>query len=293
MDIVITYVNGLDPIWQKDYERYTNQPVLEKRFRDWGTLRYLFRGIEVNMPFIRKVHLVVSHESQVPEWINKEEVHVVLHRDIIPQKYLPTFNCNPIEMHLHCIENLDEEYLYFNDDMFPMLPCKPEDFFRNGKGILGMSRHWFASNMYKHICRNSDRLARKALELKTTCHFLRPQHICSPLLKSECEALYAIVKQEISQSLTPIRTKEDLNQYLFLDYMFLKGKLINKRQSKKHFSVGVASAKKLQEFITCPTHKLACINDVQLTEEKYIELRESILSAFKERFPQKSKFEIS
>ena len=66
MDIVITYVNGLDPVWQKDYEQHTNQPVLEKRFRDWGTLRYLFRGIEMNMPFIRKVHLVVSHESQVP-----------------------------------------------------------------------------------------------------------------------------------------------------------------------------------------------------------------------------------
>ena len=293
MDIVITYVNGLDPVWQKDYERHTNQPVLEKRFRDWGTLRYLFRGIEVNMPFIRKVHLVVSHESQVPGWINRDEVHVVLHSDIIPQEYLPTFNCNPIEMHLHCIENLDEEYLYFNDDMFPMLPCKPEDFFREGRGVLGISRHWFVSNMYKHICRNSDRLARKALGLKTACHFLRPQHICSPLLKSECETLYAIVRQEISQSLTPIRTKDDLNQYLFLDYMFLKGKLINKRQSKKHFSVGVASAKKLQEFITSPTHKLACINDVQLTEEKYIELRESILSAFEERFPKKSKFEIS
>ena len=78
VDIVITYVDGLDPVWQRDYEKYTNRPVLEKRFRDWGTLRYLFRGIAENMPFIRKVHLVVSHESQVPEWINREEVNVVL-----------------------------------------------------------------------------------------------------------------------------------------------------------------------------------------------------------------------
>ena len=111
MDIVITYVNGLDPIWQSDYEKHTNQPVLVKRFRDWGTLRYLFRGIAENMSFIRKVHLVVSHESQVPEWINRDEVHIVLHKDIIPAEYLPTFNCNPIEMHLHCIEDLDERSL--------------------------------------------------------------------------------------------------------------------------------------------------------------------------------------
>jgi hypothetical protein len=66
--------------------------VLEKRFRDWGTLRYLFRGIAENMPFVRKVHLVVSHESQVPEWVNREEVHIVLHKDIIPAEFLPTFN---------------------------------------------------------------------------------------------------------------------------------------------------------------------------------------------------------
>ena len=113
MDVVIAYVNGLDPVWQKEYEKYTNTPILEKRFRDWGTLKYLFRGIEKNMPFIRKVHLVVSGESQVPEWVNRQEVDVVLHRDIIPEQLLPTFNCNPIEMHLHNIKDLDEEYLYF------------------------------------------------------------------------------------------------------------------------------------------------------------------------------------
>ena len=223
MDIVITYVNGLDPVWQSDYEKYTNQPVLEKRFRDWGTLRYLFRGIAENMPFIRKVHLVVSHESQVPEWINRDEVHVVLHKDIIPAEYLPTFNCNPIEMHLHRIEGLDEEYLYFNDDMFPMCKCESTDFFRNGRGVLGISHHIFSLNMFKKICRNSDRLARKALGLRPSLFFLRPQHICSPLLKSVCEELYEKVSSEIAKtSSSRTRTAEDLNQYLFLDYMYLK-----------------------------------------------------------------------
>ena len=166
MDIVITYVNGLDPEWQKDYEKYTNTPILEKRFRDWGTLRYLMRGIEVNMPFIRKVHLVVARESQVPEWINRNEVNIVLHSDIIPVEYLPTFNSNTIEMHLHCINGLDEEYIYFNDDIFPLKPCKATDFFVDGRATLGMSRHLFAFNMFKKICRNSNRIARKALGLK-------------------------------------------------------------------------------------------------------------------------------
>ena len=59
MDIVITYVDGNDPVWKQDYEKTTRIPVMEKRFRDWGTLKYLLRGIEASMPFIRNVYLVV------------------------------------------------------------------------------------------------------------------------------------------------------------------------------------------------------------------------------------------
>ena len=62
MDIVITYVDGNDLSWQRDYEKYTDVPAMTKRYRDWGTLKYLLRGIETNMPFIRNVYLVVSHE---------------------------------------------------------------------------------------------------------------------------------------------------------------------------------------------------------------------------------------
>lgn len=291
MDIVITYVDGLDPVWQKSYEQYTNTPILEKRFRDWGTLKYLFRGIEKNMPFIRKVHLVVSGETQVPAWVNRDEVDVVLHSDIIPQEYLPTFNCNPIEMHLHRIKDLDEEFLYFNDDMFPMKECKPTDFFRGGKGVIRVSYHLLALDMFKQICRNSTRAAREALGLRPTFYFMRPQHICSPMFKSECEELYDKVEPVIRNSISRVRTGENLNQYLFLDYMYLKGKIINERISKKHFSVGVVSASKLRKFITQPTHKMACINDVQLTEERYEELRRVQIEAFEELFPKKSKFE--
>ena len=292
MDIVITYVNGLDPVWQQEYAKHTNMPILEKRFRDWGTLKYLFRGIETNMPFIRKVHLVVSGESQVPEWLNREQVNVVLHKDIIPAQLLPTFNCNPIEMHLHNIADLDEEYIYFNDDIFPLLPCKPTDFFRGGKGILGMSHHLLAWDMFKKICRNSDTKAREALGLKPRYCFLRPQHTCQPMLKSEIKSVYDKLETDILGSMTPTRTEKNLNQYLYLDYMYLNGKIINERQSKKHFSVAWVSASKLRKFIEQPTHKLTCINDVHLSEERYTVLRTTLIEAFERRMPNKSKYEI-
>lgn len=292
VDIVITYVDGLDPAWQREYEQYTHEPVLEKRFRDWGTLPYLFRGIAVNMPFIRKVHLVVARDSQVPQWINRNEVNIVLHRDIIPQEYLPTFNSTAIEMFLHRIEGLDEEFLYFNDDMYPMMECRAEDFFREGRGVIGMSSHFWPSNMYKIHCRNSYRAACQAIRKKPGLCFLRPQHICSPMLKSKCEELYGRLGKQINDSVTRVRSNDNLNQYLYLDYIYLRGKIINKRQSKKHFSLGVASVKNLCQFILHPTHKLACINDVQLSEERYVVLRSAILEAFEARFPDKSKFEL-
>lgn len=292
MDVVITYVNGNDPVWKQDYEKYTNVPVMQKRFRDWGTLKYLLRGIENRMPFVRNVYLVVSHPSQVPEWVDRKNLKIVLHRDIIPEEFLPTFNCNPIEMHLHRIPGLDEEYLYFNDDMFPVGDCKPEDFFRKGRPVIGYYRHFIAGNMYKKICRNSDRLARKALGLKPSFFFTRPQHICSPMLKSQCEELYSMVEEQVRRtSASRTRTENDLNQYLFLDYMNYKGMVIREKISNKHFSVSVASPESLEAFLRKPDRNLVCINDVHLSESRYEALHDAILNAFESVFPIKSKYE--
>ena len=292
MDIVITYVDGNDPVWRQDYEKYTNVPVMQKRFRDWGTLKYLLRGVETRMPFIRNVYLVVSHPSQIPQWAETSKLNIVLHKDIIPEEYLPTFNCNPIEMHLHRIPGLDEEFLYFNDDMFPVGDCRPEDFFRDGKAVIGYYTHLFASGMYKKICRNSDRLARRALGLRPSCLFTRPQHICSPMLKSECEEIYEKVKEEILKTTAcRVRTENDLNQYLFLDYMNYKGLVIHEKISNKHFSVAVASAEKLRGFLLNPTSNLVCINDVHLNESRYESLRTAIHESFEAAFPNKSVYE--
>ena len=292
MDIVITYVDGNDPVWRQDYEKYTNVPVMQKRFRDWGTLKYLLRGVETRMPFIRNVYLVVSHPSQIPQWAETSKLNIVLHKDIIPEEYLPTFNCNPIEMHLHRIPGLDEEFLYFNDDMFPVGDCRPEDFFCDGKAVIGYYTHLFASGMYKKICRNSDRLARRALGLRPSCLFTRPQHICSPMLKSECEEIYEKVKEEILKTTAcRVRTENDLNQYLFLDYMNYKGLVIHEKISNKHFSVAVASAEKLRGFLLNPTSNLVCINDVHLSESRYESLRTAIHESFEAAFPNKSVYE--
>ncbi|MBQ0025089.1 MAG: hypothetical protein KBT00_05135 [Bacteroidales bacterium] len=292
MDAVITFVDGQDPLWQQDYHNTTGKPILAKRFRDWGTLKYLLRGIEKNMPFVRNVYLVVARESQVPQWADRNHLKVVLHQDIIPQKYLPVFNSAAIEMFLHRIPGLDDRYVYFNDDIFPVMPCSEDDFYSDGRLTTGFSRHIIAGSLFKKQVRQSDRIARKAAGLKPSIFFIRPQHICTPMLKQDCYKLSEIAANEIDASISPLRRPCNLNQHLFLNYSFHCGHAISRRISRKHFSLSVATPEKIERFLNAPDRKIVCINDVEMSTEKFEAFRGTLLHCFDKLFPEKSRFEL-
>ena len=292
MDIVITYVNGLDPEWQRQYSEHAQQPMLVKRYRDWGTLRYLLRGIEQCMPFVRKVFLVVSSRSQVPQWADTEQLVPVLHSDIMPAHLLPTFNSTAIEMFLHRIPGLDEEFIYFNDDFFPVLPFQPTDFFLDGKAVAGHSASRNAGSLYLQQTRNADRLARRAAGLAPAAAFVRPQHTVTTMLRSESEELYRKEEAAILASVTTLREPCNLNQYLYSDYLYYRGLTVQKRLSNKHFSLAVAPIGRICAFLRKPSRALVCINDVQLGERRFQRYRRKLLAAFQERFPHPSKYEL-
>ena len=137
IDIVIPWVDGSDPIWQQEFQKYHAQTTgrddnSEIRYRDWDNLQYLFRGIEKFAPWVRKVHFVTT--GQKPKWLNlnAERLNFVRHEDFIPKEYLPTFSVRPIELNLHRIEGLSEQFIYFNDDYFLLRPVSPDRFFRHG-----------------------------------------------------------------------------------------------------------------------------------------------------------------
>lgn len=293
MDIVITYVDGNDPEWQKDYAKCVGTEALVKRYRDWGTLPYLMRGIEKCMPFINNVFLVVASESQIPSWVNRDTVRVVLHKDFIPEQFLPTFNSTAIEMFLHRIEGLDEEYLYMNDDFYPIQPCKPTDFFRNGKLAVSMAYHifTFCDLFRRHVC-GSDRMARHAAGVSKSFFYLRPQHTVAPMLKSLCTELYDNYIEDIHSSISPLRQPYNYNQYLYTDYAYFRGYTFNQRISNKHLSIAMATPQKIRKFIINPKHKIICINDVKISNDRYDRLHVAMHEAFIERFPVKSKYEI-
>ncbi len=146
VDIVIPWVDGGDPAWRVAFDKarleYSgadpvvatggDQNASEIRYRDWGTLHFLFRGIERFAPWVRRVHLVTW--GHLPAWLDEANprLNIVKHGDYIPAEYLPTFASRPIELNFHRIGGLAERFILFNDDMFLTRPVPPERFFRRG-----------------------------------------------------------------------------------------------------------------------------------------------------------------
>jgi hypothetical protein len=146
--------------------------------------------------------------------------------------------------------------------------------------------------MYKHHCRNCDRLAREAAGLAPTLLYRRPQHTCGALLKSACYELFDRAGEKIDSSVSRLRRKFNFNYYLFCDYAYYTGRTFKRKVSNRHFSTAVASIGKVCRFIASPKADFACINDVNMSEEKYVQYRRRLLEAFVKAFPYKSRFEI-
>ena len=138
IDFVVTWVNMDDPEWQNEFAKYsgnsnnTKNGVSKARFRDYGFLKYWFRGIEKFAPWVRKIHFVTS--GQKPEWLdeNNPKIHLVNHKDFIPAEFLPTYNSVVIERYMYRIPGLADHFVYFNDDFYIINHITPERFFKNG-----------------------------------------------------------------------------------------------------------------------------------------------------------------
>ena len=134
IDFVITWVDGSDPVWQAEKAKYkgTVGDARNSRYRDWDTLKYLFRGIESYASWVNRIFLVTC--GHLPKWLNTSHsklIHIK-HEDYIPKEFLPTFSCRPIELNLHRIPGLSEHFVYFNDDMLLTNTVQKEDFFLKG-----------------------------------------------------------------------------------------------------------------------------------------------------------------
>lgn len=134
VDAVITYVDSDDPLWLRDMKsqpKQINETVNSRAIWRWknnGEAEYVIKSIRKFAPWIRKIFIVVSRESQIPDWL-PDDVIVVLHSDLFLNKgHLPTFNSTSIEANLFRIKGLSEHWIYFNDDCFLGNNVTPDDF---------------------------------------------------------------------------------------------------------------------------------------------------------------------
>ncbi len=153
VDIVITWVNGSDPAWRAKRDLWQkriqpNAPSLptgnvEGRYRDNGELRYLLRSIECYWPGYQKrpPRIFLVTDNQAPSWLNRAhpQLHLIDHKDIIEEKYLPLFCSQAIEAGLHHIPGLSERFVYFNDDLFLSRSVDTKLFFGHSGALFPIS----------------------------------------------------------------------------------------------------------------------------------------------------------
>ena len=262
IDFVVIWVDGGDPIWQAKKAEYSKSVDTSKKsmnsvkaYRDWGTFKYWFRGVEKFAPWVNKVYLVT--DQQKPTWLNiaSEKLVLVDHSDILRKDYLPVFSANPIESNIHRIPGLSEHFVFFNDDVYLTSPVEPTDFFsedglpkyntalspiipeRYGTGHFQVNDMEIVTSYFSRdeILKNGKFLSFKQglknivktllyRNSKFICGFWE-NHLTHPLLKSTMELVWeketAILEKT---SASRFRNPSDTNIWLFKYWQIASGK---------------------------------------------------------------------
>lgn len=296
IDYVITYVDGSDPVWQKEYEEATGKKIDVKkseRFRSWDNLKYNLRAVEKNLPFVRKVHLVVSGPSQVPGWVNTDNVNVVYHKDIIPEKFLPVFCSTSIEMFLGFIPGLANCFIYANDDMFTGKKCVPEDFFVDGKPVLNYRdmASFTPHGQYQIQLQNSFKLARRVSGNDNRRLVMSmPPHTLNSMTVNSYKKVWAAAGSDIEEEITMLRKDSNYNQYLFSYYDLLIGNYTrNNKNTTSYLEFGGRGVSALCNEIEHMGAKTFCLNDAGVRDfEKF---KTKIKETFNKLYPMNSKYD--
>lgn len=328
IDFVVTWVNMDDPDWKAKFEKYSGKKDLHKngvsdaRFRDYGFLKYWFRGIEKFAPWVRKIHFLTSGE--LPEWLDTSnpKVNIVSHDVFIPHEFLPTFNSVVIERYMHLIPDLAEHFVYFNDDFYIIRPVSSERFFRNGLpcdiAVMQYNPSW--SQYYKTLKNNIDIINRHFDKKSVMRQFndkwfdksygskaglnrlllpyskfitLRTPHNAQPYLKKTFLDVWKAAGKELAEtSSNRFRAVDDLTPELFRTWQICSGNFTpyNTYQDTKMFPLLIKS-KKAVVAIRNQSYSLVCLNDNQHIRN-YDKVMGEIQSAFNSILPEKSSFEL-
>lgn len=338
IDFVVTWVDGSDSVWLSEKEKYKNEGGIKTevdangkcRYREWDNFRYWFRAVEKYAPWVRNIYLVTC--GHVPEWINAAapKLKIVHHENFIPKRYLPTFNCNPIELNLHRIEGLSEYFVYFNDDVFLTRSVQPEDFFKGGEPnytavalplMKNGSNDTFSHMRFSTIATINSAFVgeiSKRMEAYPQKWFSKEYgdyynncnvyafdsnylpgmwfpHLGVACKKSVMDKVWNAIPEQLHKTcLNKFRTPTDIVHQIFSVWAMLEGDFnpVNRDHHGKVFSAVISEQNNIINAIVNESYRMICINDSELvTDEDYLILKNTIKDAFEKVFPGKSQYE--
>ena len=328
IDFVIPWVDGSDKNWIKEKNKYSKVKIDESnsdiRYRDWGLLKYWFRAIEKNTPWVNKIYFITC--NQKPEWLNEKNEKLVLinHEDYIPKECLPTFNVNAIEDNLFRLKDLSENFVYFNDDFFIINEMKKEDFFING-----IPRDSFCfnavsakcdNNCIEHMILNDGAIIEKYFNKHETIKKLKYKifnikygiknnlksllllpwdnftgidnpHVPTPYIKSEMEKVWKLEEESLMEtSIHKFRNKDDINIWIFRYWNLFNGNFIPRTTKKSKFYSLKNDNSELFRIMEDNKIQMICINDSDINLD-YESVKEELIKEFEKLYPEKSSFE--
>lgn len=286
VDFVFPYVTMSDPHWQELYNKYhikTESAELsgKQRFADNGLLKFMFRSIAKNMPWIDKMHMLVMSDSQVPLWVNRGTVNIITHDKFMPSSVLPTFNSSAIEMYLGALDDVSDYFVYGNDDLYALAPLKISDFIRDGKLVKTMHKRTY--KYFWDALRLKDyNLIFNTPENKSVVY--ADAHTFTAYNKNTIKDCVMHHFNAISESITRFRDNEkNYNKWIFDLYDIQHGNTITDDAMLKGSKSTVI--KNINKY-DLSQYKAICINDDETND--YTSINEFLLKLF----PDKCKYEL-
>ena len=331
IDIVIPWVDSNDLAWRKEKNEYAKREghpetidESEIRYRDWDTIRYLFRSIDLYMPWVNKVFFITW--GHLPEWMNPnaKKLRIVKHSDYMPSRYLPTFSSHAIELNIHRIEELSEQFVYFNDDLIVLRPTKDTDFFNNGlprdyalmtplisthrlsvqdtalTDIEIINDHFNKNKVIKENLGKWINPCYGKQVFKTFCLMPWPRfsallslHQCNPYLKTTFKTVWKVENELLeSTSMHKFRTRRDLNQWIMRYWQLASGTFEPIKPYGRLYGLSNDNTS-LFNALSESKHRTICINDNGVEEVvDYEKTKFELITHLEQRFPEKSSFEI-
>ena len=327
IDFVILWVDGNDKNWQEKKANFLNKEKNTSfngnnstvRYRDYGTLKFVFRSIDLFASWVHKIYLVT--DSQIPCWldISNKKVKVIDHKDIIDKKYLPLFNSDAIELNIDKIEGLSNNFVYFNDDTLLNRTVQKNDFFVKGlprdfriysdivplidfdhipltnniliNTFLGgdwpkSKKGLFSLKYGKHLIRELPFIlqARK----RGVTGYIEPHGPLS-LQKRTFKLAREIWPQEMESNNTHrFRQMDDISMWL-LRHLQLETGCFVPLSPKENTSYSIKQVDEIRRDLFSGRSRSICINDESISD--FDEKSKIVLELLNQKFPNKSSFE--